>query len=467
MSLKLNNITAIEKQLNNTFTPEILTQHAKESKWIQRKSNRISPFDFVYLMCIEMISNPLAPLEGLCRRLFEMNQLCNIKPQSLNGRINTDKCVNFFKSIFIDVLKMNREKVSTLADSSLLAPFKRILTEDSTQIQLNAKLAEEFAGSGGSASTSSVKIDLIEDIKNTHIEAIEIYEGKKPDQSLSRRILDMLKPSDLVLRDLGYFKISVFEEIVLKGAFFLSRFLTSANVYLNPNTEEALNLADYLTQLKKQKYDVIELNVYLGSKHKLPVRLIAYRLPDSVVNERRRRAKAAAKKKGYALSDKHLALLAFSIYITNVDASVWSADVIGTIYRLRWSVELTFKRWKSLLHIDYLKGTRPERVRTLIYSRLTAIVLLNDFYMIAAHFMQSNHDRELSPHKFYQWLLQKERFAKAFLTNTFEELWELFTQLALSFCKQKRKRMTVLEMIQKEIGYLCSFKSNNKVLSSN
>ncbi len=462
MSLEKSNIPTVKKQLNNLLTPDFLTDLAKESKFIQRSTNRINAFDFVYLMTIDLLSNPLASLEELCRCLFELNPSCKLMPQSLSGRINSKECVEFFKHIFLNVLKLNREKMCSLIDNSLLSPFNKILTGDSTQIQLNPLLSEVFGGSGGSGSESAAKLDLIEDIKNGHIESVEIYDGKKPDQSLSEKILDLLSPNDLVLRDLGYFKIEVFAKIISMGAFFLSRFLTSTNVY-DPCSEKKLDLVDELSKSKYKSFDTIELNVLLGSKYKLPVRLIAYRLPDSVVNDRRRKAKATAKKKKYTLSKKHLALLAFSIYVTNVSVSVWPAKVVGTIYRLRWSIELTFKRWKSLLKIDFCKGTNPQRIYTLIYSRLIAIVLLHHFYLVAAHFTKSVHNRELSPHKIYQWLIQKQRLATAILNCTLKDLWNTFTELTLSFCKQKRKRMTVLEMIQNEIDFLDSFKNNHLI----
>ncbi len=256
MFIGTNDIPLIKKQLNNMLTPDFLTDLAKSNKFIQRSTNRINAFDFVYLMTIDLLSNPLASLEELCRCLFELNPSCQLTPQSLSGRINSDECVSFFKNIFLSVLKFNRAKMCSLIDSSLLSPFNKIFVEDSTQIQLNPKLAKDFAGSGGSASTACVKIDLIEDVKNGEIESIELYDGKKPDQSLSDKILDVLKPNDLVLRDLGYFKVDVFGEIVSKEAYFLSRFLTSANVY-DLHSKEVLDLADELAKPQSQRFDIL------------------------------------------------------------------------------------------------------------------------------------------------------------------------------------------------------------------
>ena len=139
--------------------------------------------------------------------------------------------------------------------------------------------------------------------------------------------------------------------------------------------------------------------------------------------------------------------------------------MIGTIYRLRWQIELTFKRWKSLLRLDFCQGTNPHRIGTLIYARLIAIVLLHDFYLLAASYADALHQRELSPHKIYQWLIQKQRLANAIRENHLFTLWEKFTIVVISLCKQKRKRMTSMEMIQNEIMFLDSFQNN--VLTSN
>jgi len=83
-----------------------------------------------------------------------------------------------------------------------------------------------------------------------------------------------------------------------------------------------------------------------------------------MVNQRRRKAREvryrhtgrydAARKKSRTPTKKYLQWLSFSFYITNVPITVWTTDVIGTIYQLRWQIELIFKQWKSLLKIDFL-----------------------------------------------------------------------------------------------------------------
>jgi IS4 transposase len=69
---------------------------------------------------------------------------------------------------------------------------------------------------------------------------------------------------------------------------------------------------------------------------------------------------------------------------------------VGTIYRLRWQVELTFRNWKSLLKINVLKGTRTERVQCIIYGRLITIIMLAMISSYASWYAEDYLQRELS-----------------------------------------------------------------------
>jgi hypothetical protein len=75
--------------------------------------------------------------------------------------------------------------------------------------------------------------------------------------------------------------------------------------------------------------------------------LVKARMPEAIVNERRRRARAAAKKQGYTPSQAHLMLLAWNLFIPNVPATVGLPKTVGIAYALRWQVELGFRAWKS------------------------------------------------------------------------------------------------------------------------
>ena len=80
----------------------------------------------------------------------------------------------------------------------------------------------------------------------------------------------------------------------------------------------------------------------IGAKEQVAARLIAARVPEEVVNARRRTARKNAKKKGYTPSQAHLTLLAWNLFITNVPETIWQTATVLKVYPIRWQIELYF-----------------------------------------------------------------------------------------------------------------------------
>lgn len=306
---------------------------------------------------------------------------------------------------------------------------------------------------------SLVAQKLIQDV----IQNIYITDNKEPDQALAGIIIDHLQSNDLVIRDLGYFALKILIKFPIINAFFLSRLIKSVNVYLSEQDDAAIDdIGGYFFK-KFSDQTIIDIDVFLGQKEKFPCRLIVYRLPENVVNERVRKARKAARKKGRELTKEYINWLHFGFYITNVSRDIWSAEVIGTIYRIRWRIELIFKSWKTLLRIDVLKGTRPERIRCFLYGRLITITIMTMLYAYASSYAEIKHKREVSAHKLFNWLMRKDRLEKAIYSDM-SLLIITLKQDILRNCKQKIKRKTSLELIAGKVPYMESFDQNNLIL---
>jgi hypothetical protein len=223
-------------------------------------------------------------------------------------------------------------------------------------------------------------------------------------------------------------------------------------VYLEAHAPaEALDLVAYF-QKHYPDDEVIDLPVYLGQTC-VSCRLLAYRLPEKVVEERRRKALEEARKKGRTLTPDYLNWLAFGLYITNVAQEVLSAKVVRIVYGLRWQVELMFKNWKSLLNIHILKGTRPERIKCILYGRLITITMMTLIASYASWYAEDYLQRELSIPKLIHWLKRKGRFTNALHVGTLEALFnDLRRALPKVLCKQKRKRRTSRQLLE-DYGY--------------
>jgi hypothetical protein len=61
--------------------------------------------------------------------------------------------------------------------------------------------------------------------------------------------------------------------------------------------------------------------------------------------------------------------------LTTFDASQLSAIAVMGLYRLRWQIELLFKRLKSLLHLDTLPSREGPTAKSWMLARFIAAAL--------------------------------------------------------------------------------------------
>jgi len=127
-----------------------------------------------------------------------------------------------------------------------------------------------------------------------------------PDQTYVDTVVALAHKGLLFLLPLGYFKIKAFARIAAAGAYFFSR-LNHQTTLLHTvaGQGQPLALASWLATVVG---DSTEHTIFLGAKDGVACCLVAYRMPESIVNERRRLAKKKAKKKGYTPSKAHLTL---------------------------------------------------------------------------------------------------------------------------------------------------------------
>jgi hypothetical protein len=437
----------IQEKLAMVCGPGRLEVLARQSHFIQRTSSKMTGQDFVALMTTEMLDDPAVSFGGLCDMLRQRNPQAILTPQALHQRLNTPQAVAYLQEVFQLALRAQLEPLYAHCSAGLLAPFGRVFLEDSTQCRLHEKLADAFKGSGGSASSATVKIDVIYELLHHRLHEVVVTDGRAADQGHAAAIVPHLRAGDLVIRDLGYFSLEALSQIATRQAGFLSRLSNTVAVYASAEASApALALVDHVQPHIAQQA-VVELAVYLGQP-RLPCRLLAYRLPEEVVEQRRRSAYETARKKGRTPTQAYLHWLQFGWYITNVRLAVWAPEVVATVYRIRWQIELLFKQWKSLLHLHVLKGTRPERIKCLLYGRLITITMLMQVCAYAAWYAATVLRRAISFPKLIGWLKRKGRFAQAIQDGTVESLCrDLQRDMATLLCKQKRKRKTSQQLL--------------------
>jgi hypothetical protein len=189
----------VSSSLLKILNKNSLNDLARKIGFVRRSTSRIEGEDFVRLMTAEILGEESVSCEGLSDILRQINPKADMTPQALNERLNKKESAEYLKEVFGIAMSENLASAGSDISHSLLSPFERVFVQDSTIVNLNEKLAGEFRGSGGSASASSLKIDMVYELKQDVIQNIEISGGNIPDQQHAEKIAEILQKDDLII----------------------------------------------------------------------------------------------------------------------------------------------------------------------------------------------------------------------------------------------------------------------------
>lgn len=421
-------VNSVTKLINRIFEDESIEELAFKLGVIERV-RELTPVALIGVMMLGCDSPSIASLETMCSYLREFFDI-DIKPTSLQAKINTPNTVKFIETIMDRIMKIEVDKIlnKILKKTDTFYSFNSILLEDSTTIPLYENLSRLFPGCGGSGSKAAVKIDFIIDLKSKEIKQMKHVSGKIPDASLSGGIIDFIGENDLVLRDLGYFKLAYFKKIIKKKAFFISRLSKSVNVYLKKNDKTPIDLIEYM-----KKNTLIDLTVYIGSVERMQVRLIGIAVPPDVVESRRQQHKKNRGKKepSEALNEWNK----FTFMITNAPRVRISLKSILKLYALRWQIEIFFKACKSNLTIDNITGENKYRILGFLFLKLCAVFVASMLYALA----QITSTREISIIKFTNWVKKNGLYKITFTYDGVDLILKKFERDVDLLYKKKTK----------------------------
>jgi DDE family transposase len=110
---------------------------------------------------------------------------------------------------------------------------------------------------------------------------------------------------------------------------------------------------------------------------RLPIRLILLALPPDKAEAAREKVRRIARKQQTKLNPNTVLAAGFLMLATSLPADFPGAE-IGAVYRLRWQIELAFKRLKSLIRVDRLPTRTENGGRSWILAHLILALLTED-----------------------------------------------------------------------------------------
>jgi Transposase DDE domain len=144
-----------------------------------------------------------------------------------------------------------------------------------------------------------------------------------------------------------------------------------ADTTANPTAATASEVGDWPVAVKVGKRLIVG-------------RLCAVKKSAASTEKGQRRVKRESQRCGSEVRPETLEAAGYVFVFTTLDATYSAKDVLE-LYRLRWQIELVFKRLKSLLHLGHLKKHDEQAARAWLQGKLLVACMIEKLLVLAEH----------------------------------------------------------------------------------
>lgn len=181
-----------------------------------------------------------------------------------------------------------------------------------------------------------------------------------------------IKDKDIIVADRGYCSIREINYVVEhKGDYVIRMRSNSFNLYTKDGTKYDLTEELKMDDTPGRK---IDLNLFIKNKKEyIPVRICAVAKSAKDIEKNRRQMKKSNHKRK-PLSELQMVWSHFVVGATSL-GNEFSTEQILEIYRMRWQIELVFKRFKTIFGRREFTARKEEAVKAWFYGKLLIAVI--------------------------------------------------------------------------------------------
>jgi hypothetical protein len=196
-----------------------------------------------------------------------------------------------------------------------------------------------------------------------------------------------IQPGDCLLADRGFSHLAGLEHVHRQGGHVIVR-LNEQNTPLEEQDGSAANLLEWLKKLREPG-QVSAKRVWVpalkSSSERIPARLCAVRKSVEATLLAQQKLRRRAQRNGQTLRPATLEHCAWIVVLTTVvDDQILNEEQVLQWYRVRWQIELAFKRLKSLADVGHLPKKDPSSSRAWLYGKLLIALLTEKMQRHAA-----------------------------------------------------------------------------------
>ena len=340
----MENIARLMMELPKNYEEECFKQKA-----IVRRRGVSSPAD---LMMLAMFH-----LQNGCS-LMEMSEVARITKLGSMSDVafmkRFEKCGNWFRSIN-----------ESLSAKCMIDYHKPAFLDGKTLTAVDASDVSE-KGRSGRIYRLHYALDIFKMASKEH----KITNNKTGESLCNFKF----GQGDVVVADRGYANIKGIEHCNKSGAEYIIR-LRKNSFTVKDKLGIKIDLVALLTKLKPD--EILDITAFATNSGgaKIPLRICAIKkTPDAIVQTEKKLHRKESKNQ-ITITDETKTFHEYIVVVTNFNESVAAKDILET-YRLRWQVEIYFKRLKSILNFGELPKRRPESVMAWLNGKMMVALLI-------------------------------------------------------------------------------------------
>lgn len=214
-------------------------------------------------------------------------------------------------------------------------------------------------------------VHTVFDLTDLRFRAVEVT-GRNEPERLAR---GGVRPGEIRIADRGHARADDLALVVGGGGDFLVR--AAANYpRLVDQTGQPLDRLALCRQATPEKPADQPVMVTKGkSSTGVPARLVIVPLEPEAAQRARERARRNARHWGYRASEAAVEMAGYLMLLASLPVETWPPLRVLASYRLRWQVELAFKRMKSLVGLEELRAKDANLAKAWINTALLAALL--------------------------------------------------------------------------------------------
>lgn len=320
---------------------------------------------------------------------------------------------------------------------------------------LHLRLLDASTVSQPGSTGADWRLHLSFDLGQACMDDVQITDGKQG-ETLTRW---QFQPGDLCLADRAYGVLRSLGVLLGATAWFVIR-IGWQNLPMERADGQPFDLIAWLRCISTDPAVASQTKVWVNTPQgRFPLRLIGRPIPPQKAAQVRQRMRQEAKRKKRTLDERSLLAAGFVLVVSNLPEQEWSAFQIQALYRLRWQIELVFKRLKSILQFDHLRAKNPDLAQTYLLAKILAALLIGGIQLQLT---------ERYPEKFgslqkpiSMWRLTRvlfDAFQDAIRGSfSLELVFQHWCQLERYLCEDSRRRIQQLALARQSLGLVCGF----------